>query len=240
MAFSLRDFVRRQLRRGEAPTFSEGDNAISSNEFYRVMIESSATDIEIKAYLPEEFQFAVESNWDAQIFKLGGFGKLLHMLKGKTLHEYYLFWDGTSPISMTLPLEFRARTNAWTDVVEPCMNLQKLALPYGTGRLLHPPGPIPQFEVGGKSVSSDIGDNISITIGAFIKFTRVVLSHVEVQWRSQMSKEGYPMRATANVQFQTSHIMTREELDKVYTKNTPAKVANPTLRRHLKVPGFGQ
>jgi hypothetical protein len=204
---SIRDKVREKLTRGEAPSFDV--RTIERNEKYRVFIHSSASPkSDVIAYLPEEFQFAVESTWDADIFEFGPVSKVAQYFKDKAFQSYFLFWKGSSPITMTLPLEFRARTDAYKEVVEPCLILQKLALPYGLTHkfVITPPGPTP----------SGKGDHITVKLGKFLYFEHVVFTNVEVQYKSMMSPEGYPMKASANVQLQTSKIVSRELLDEYY------------------------
>ena len=187
---------------------------MAENDF-KVYIMSRAMGEAIIAFLPEEITLGVESNWDASSFKFATLGKITHAAFGTMVQSYFMTWDGTSPITMNLPLEFRAKKDSWKEVVEPCSKLQKLALPYGSSgtskiSVLRPPGPNPFNE--------SKGDRISIRMGRFLQFTNVVLTHVEVMYSSIISRDGHPMKAVANVTFQTSRIITREAFDRIYRK----------------------
>jgi len=64
----------------------------------------------------------------------------------------------------------------------------------------------------------DGGDVIIIEIGRFLTFYNVIVNDVKVTVPPKMAISGDPISASVNITFETYEMITREELDKMYTK----------------------
>ena len=206
---------------------------MARSELYRVKIRSRTLDAPIRGWLPEEFSFGVESEWEplfpSAVGGGGGFLGNLNLLATatgntlKTASQTSQAWAGSSPVEFSLPIDFVAVSDANKEVVTPIKNLMSLALP-GThqdrgGLLLDPPGPIfaetiPIDEF--RSISSFRGDKITLKIGKFIMFTNVIISSVSANWMGKLSPEGEPMQAQAEVTIRTYTMLTKEELERAF------------------------
>jgi hypothetical protein len=156
-------------------------------------------------------------------------------------------WAGTTPLEFTLNMKFVAWKNPKVEVLWPCMELQKLALPYTGDHRLHeflliPPGPNP-FAIkwlnwAGVVIPgiSRIGEDINISIGKYLKIKQCVVKNINVSYENKCNDEGIPMEATASVTFQTFEIQTKNSLEEnVY--RFPVKTSIPT--RENKAKNFG-
>jgi len=203
------------------------------NEAYRVRVISrfpNPNGTVVKAWAPTNFQLQVESSWDTPFADVGG------GLVGTTLSALGLslkskpaslnIWSGSSPITLTLPLEFIAETNARQDVVTPIRQLMSLALPSleSDGIRFIPPGPT-AYDLQGtvKGLSGiDIGsgkqrgDRIDIVVGKFLRFENVVIVSVNSDYTLKMSVDGAPMKATAEITFRTFTTLDKEEFSRIF------------------------
>jgi len=194
----------------------------------------------IIALLQDKVSFNVTSDWEPLIGSIPGFDQInagLQVITGGTASAVTSItsrriWKGTSPIKITLPLRFEAVRDALREVVYPCLNLKKIALPNRTpipfqiggvsiGQLidrnnlesfvtLAPPGPSPFPEI------QQYGDQITIQIGTLWKFDSVIIKEVNVDFSTKYTSEGYPISADVNLIFETYEIMIKEQLDNVY------------------------
>jgi len=104
--------------------------------------------------------------------------------------------------------------------------------------LVSPPGPTP-FTVDGildlgeastnqRTKENEIreglqgGDVIIIEIGRFLTFYNVIVSRVSEEIPVMMTREGDPVSAVVDIQFETYEMITTEELARMYTKNIMA------------------
>ncbi len=144
-------------------------------------------------------------------------------------------WAGTSPVEMNITLRFEAVYDAYSEVVEPCMALQMMALPTtGTGNLfglnanlplLAPPGPSP-YQLEGTPAESvkdnkvarymAQGDNISISMGALLYFNNIIIHAVTVTFDTRITEQGHPISAKVDIVFQTYEILTKKGLADAY------------------------
>ena len=156
-------------------------------------------------------------------------------------------WKGSTPMEMSLTLKFQAIIDAKADVIDPCKELQALALPsegpskdkirgagdiWGALPFLSPPGPTPFSTEDILNVNKDSvlnakrdamlrggrgGDLIFITLGNFVTFENVIVKKVIVEYDPKFDFEGQPVSATVNILFDTYEMMTTEALDRAYT-----------------------
>lgn len=197
-----------------------------------VLIEGrkSPTDspyIEIYALLQDTFVLSTKSEWEPfnplgdiipeEVKALGAaFGKSF-----QTRVSSRRFWKGTEPLDLKIELKFEAYKDTYKEVVEPCMNLQKLALPsggmFGQYNLLTPPGPNP-FTL--KSEQATRGELITIYIGRFLVFESVVVKDVSTTFSDRIARNGHPVSASTTITFQTYEVYTKEMLQTAYHGGT--------------------
>lgn len=206
---------------------------------YKVKITSSKLNWGIVAALQDRTSLRVSSDWEPIIPRgLTGLGMRLGALTqlalGKALYTKWMtrrIWVGTSPLQMTMNLLFVSINNTKLNVMYPCMILQQLVLPSAdknapvTG-LLSPPGPSP-FYLGEEespltlppSIREHItkhSEFITVSIGDFLRFEKVIVQDVNVTFDSRMSVDGFPISASVDVVFQTYEILTKETLQDAY------------------------
>ncbi|MDD4987166.1 MAG: hypothetical protein PHQ43_15620 [Dehalococcoidales bacterium] len=208
---------------------------------YRVIILSVGSQygsFGLAARLQGPIEMSIESKWEPIMDGIPG-GELTRIvdmasqaLSKKTLQMAVTsrrIWRGTTPLSIRVPMVFAAETDAQVDVVEPIKALQQMASPgdpsNGKG-FLQPPGPS-AFEPWVH------GDNITIQIGRFLIFSKVIIQKVENIYSSRMSQQprGKPVFGTAVVTFETYTIVTKEVLDDAYDsiKQLSAPVSSGTF-----------
>ena len=127
-------------------------------------------------------------------------------------------WSGSSPIGINLKLKFEAVSNVDLEVLTPCKLLQALTLPRGglEGFGLIPPGPNPYTLNQDEKYAR--GENITINIGNFIRFSSVIITSVKVTYENRMSADG-PIGAEVDLGIETWRMLTREELDRAYNSD---------------------
>ena len=177
----------------------------------------------IRAPIEESITLKLESTWAPVVQShLPGdvLGKISQLATGRALESKYMsrrIWTGTTPLDFTLNLKFKAYNNTKLDVVQPCMELQKMILPYSGGKvagelLLSPPGPSPFKELSNFVSAHEKGEIITIAYGMFLLIKRVIIKDVEIKYLSQMAITGEPVEAEAMVHCQTYEILTKESI----------------------------
>jgi len=218
---------------------------------HRVIITSSklpaTADGQIKSFLPNNIQLRISPQWGHPLATLAGgaTGLILSQAGVSKVAELMsvAVWEGTSPVEMTLPLEFIAEKpgSAMKEVLIPIRTLLQMALPSriggnfklnvpsvdipGTsvstpalsldfGAVLAPPGPVPSPGFA-KAFGTDPGEIITIEIGKFLKFERVVITGATASFPAIVDKAGIPMRGTVELSFMTSVTPTKEGMVKI-------------------------
>ena len=191
------------------------------SEYYRVRIKSTRLNDEVVAWMSETFSLNVESQWDspfqdAATNKLGTTVRAAAQVAGVSFDNKHLssqVWSGSSPMTLTIPLEFVAESDVVKEVIKPINLLMKMTLPDTTRAGFYiPPGPV----IAG--LGKHKGDQITITIGNFLVFTQVVMTSIESDYEMKMGVLGKPMRAKCNVTFRTFTTITKDELDKIFQR----------------------
>lgn len=173
----------------------------------------------VVARVPEEVSIQLSSEWDTPLLQ-GGSGGFLEVgfqeLLGKSTKTQFAsaqVWSGSSPIDITLPLEFYADQNPKTEVIDPIVRLAKMALPRKSGKgnnqgLFTPPGP----RIFGLKNGSSGNDQISIDIGNFLNFKKVIITAVNPTFVTRdLTKNGLPLKATCEVTFRSMFSLTGDE-----------------------------
>lgn len=181
----------------------------------------------VVARLPEELQFQLSSEWDTPLLQGGGVGGILESLvqegfgvSTKTQFASAQVWSGSSPIEITLPLEFYAENNPRLEVIDPIIKLAKMALPRKSGGngasergLFVPPGP----RIFGFNTQNIQNDQITIDIGNFLNFKKVVIVSVNPVFKTRdMLASGEPLSVTCEVVFRSMFSLTGEDFESMF------------------------
>lgn len=141
-ANSVRDSFNRMQSSDSVPTYNR--------TAYQVHIYKEGSDNVITAFLPEEFQFDLTSDWDPSFSEGVSDSNKVNMAlqlmgtKPATQAMTTQMWKGSSNMEIVLALEFIAETDTIMDVRKPIMDLVALALPTTLGGeygLFRSPGP---------------------------------------------------------------------------------------------------
>jgi hypothetical protein len=193
--------------------------------------------IDLIALLQDEISLSTESNWQSFIpskYEAQPEWQAIASAVGASLITRWTsrrVWMGTDPVSISMKLRFEADENAYYEVVIPCLSLKKLCLPTQgpqvdskvrnvvTSNVLFPPGPNPLIRGGIGGWAG--GENIEIQIGLgprpFLYFNSVIVKRVNVTYADRFTSEGYPVSALADITFQTYTVLTKEDLDGVFS-----------------------
>jgi len=197
--------------------------------------------IDLVAILQEEITLGTESNWHSFIpskYEPQSEWQAIASAVGLSLITRWTsrrVWMGTEPISISMKLRFEADEDAYDEVVVPCLSLKKLCLPTQgpevkipvvgkaasviSTNVLWPPGPNPLIRGGVAGWAG--GENIEIQVGLgpkpFLYFESVIVKRVNVTYANRFTPEGYPVSASVDIQFQTYAVLTKDELDNVFS-----------------------
>lgn len=207
-----------------------------------------APPILIRALLQEKIDLATESDWAplSAASVVSRFSSEIAALGGRSLTNKWIsrrIWRGTTPIDFTLNLRFEAEFDAVREVLMPCRELHRMALPMVGEKtkgewFLSPPGPSP-IQWGEKANASGLsgvmgkigsGEIIDIRIGKFLTIRRCIVKRISVTYFPRFEAGGNPLGALVQVNFQTFEIITKESLDsEVYndTRSNLITVVSP-------------
>lgn len=187
------------------------------NPNYFVHITCDSLGLEILADLPEEFTTAVGSEYEsllpshlsnyfgryAAAFEatskvVGGTSSLSQALSQQ-------IWVNSSPIELTLSLQFDAQSDPLKEVVYPMRALEMLVMPTKKGGILYSPGPNRGALLGGST-------EINVTIGNhLLVIPNAIFISVSSTMDSRMTAEGYPISGKSDVQIRSSVVLSRED-----------------------------
>ncbi len=189
---------------------------------FLVYISSSKYKTTVVSRAPEDLTMQINADWDTPLAQSGASGivevgvqELLNR-STKTQFASAQIWSGSTPIEITLQLEFQAEQDPKQEVIQPIISLGKMALPSLSGEggskgLFSPPGPR-IFNFGG-------GDNIIIQLGEFLIFESVIITNVNPVFKTRdMGVSGVPIRATCDVTFRTAFSLTGNEFENMFFK----------------------
>jgi len=224
------------------PTVTRSAPELSS--IYTVNLEvrrEGAVVINLDTPLPENFGFQLASSYDRPYAKplsevagnATGTGQATAMAEtaarattGLTSVMKYLsgaVWSSGSSLVLTVPFVIVAHDNAYLEVTDKMKKLMQLAAPSesAAGTLIAPGPHIGNMEAiksgdftGGAQLG---GDEITLRIGRFFKFTPCIINDVNATFDSQFDAMGNPIAATINVTFEAFWTTTKEDLDKFFT-----------------------
>lgn len=210
-------------------TYSPRHELYNYSDLFTVIIKSSNTagnkGYTVTARLPQEIQLQLSSVWDSPFVQSTG-NALVESLSNavgvssKLQYASAQIWSGSSPIEITLNLEFYAESDPAREVLQPIIQLSRMALPRlaGTkkGGLFSPPGPrIFTLDIDGQDTS---GDKITIKIGKFMNFTNVIITDVSPVFSTKdMGRAGIPLKASCSITFRSMYTFTGAELEAALT-----------------------
>ena len=191
----------------------------------------------IRGLLDKPFSLSTSSNWD--VFnpvpsQLSGFGDAINagvqagtglLNGGNTYSSVSIYstrrvWKGSDPLSLTLDINFYAVNDAYKEVLSPCMRLERLALPSYDGLVpfLQPPGPNP-FSFNVQSGQATGGDIIEIYVGTLLYFGSVIVKRCTVTFDNKYDVNGYPLKASVQIDFETFQVATKQDISNMVTPN---------------------
>jgi hypothetical protein len=224
------------------PSSTRSKPDISS--IYTIQLEvrrEGASYLTLDTPIPENFGFSLASSYDRPFAKplsemagdkigMGGEAKMAEDVArastGITSIMKYLsgaVWSSGSAMTISIPFVIVAHDNAYMEVTHIIKKLTQLAAPSeSTVGTLIAPGP----HVGNTAslLAGDFtstmqlgGDEITLRIGRFMKFTPCIINSVHTTFDSQFDQSGNPIAATINVEFEAFWTTTKEDLDKFFT-----------------------
>lgn len=190
--------------------------------------------INIKAPLPENYQFQLSTSFDNPFNQPlsnfaaqfgGGFGQAVDaastgrtMATGKsTINKWFsgAVWTGGSLFQITVPFVIHAYQDTKKEVVEVMRDMLKLVAPSeALGGFLTAPGPTMSKAFGD---GENAGDDITIRIGKFFMMRPCVIESVTCDFDTQMDVEGEsPLSATITVNAMSYWAVTKQDLDQYF------------------------
>lgn len=195
---------------------------------FKVKISSSKTSGEVEAWLPENVEFDITSDW---VTPLAGAGSVELLGVASAFHVSPIaqfmsvaIWTGSSPIVLTLPLQFVAENPGESaKIINDIKFLMKLALPGHidknllgfTTTILTPPGPNPVGDITSNYTLDGGSESITVKIGNFIQFKDVIVLRVSPSFSSYLDHSGLPMRASVSLTFRSFNTPTKTNLDSI-------------------------
>jgi len=227
---SLQGPVSQTMNLGYLGTDIKPEYLIAIKNIFPVDYANSQSDnlqsssVVIRAPLAEKVGFKMESQWStiARISAITVEAQAIALAStGRALSSRWLtrkIWMGTTPLDFTLNLQFRAESDPNLEVVQPCVELQRMILPYSGGKtagnaFLTPPGPSPFKEITEVVDWASDGEITYISIGMLLLIKRAIVKDVVIEYLPGFTKSGLPIAANAAVHFQTYEILTKESLN---------------------------
>lgn len=182
----------------------------------------------VVASLPDQVSMDLSSDWDTAIGGGGtantGLGIIAAEALGLSVRTQYSsaqVWSGNSPININIPLQFYADSSSKDEVLSPIIKLVKMALPrmssdsksrFAKLGLFVPPGPR-IFDI-----NSNANDEISIQLGSFLLFRKVIITNVNPTFISrELHATGFPLKASCDITFRTIFSLTGNEFERMFT-----------------------
>lgn len=192
-----------------------------------------------KGYIPEDFNFDLDSNWSPQgginefaqdalnsatrgvagAVQQGAFGGRPVFKQGS-----YQTWEGPSYLGITLPFELVAWSSGKEDVLDPIIAMLSLVTPLEQDNgLLLPPGLSPlEAALGNSGGPGEFkGRRISVRIGDFFFMDKnedpALITNVSTAVESQFEVgTGVPISATMNVNIISYYPMTDKSVQRIF------------------------
>lgn len=163
------------------------EDVMHVDEMYRVHIYNKSGTIKFSGYVPEEFNFSLQSSWVAPFESMGlteaadATGRADLSTRGTAIDRAVKFaglstlnklatarvWGAPSFFSLELPIFLDAYSSTESEVLLPMLQLLCMAAPYETtAQFLVPPGPQPSKEVL-NAVSQMAGDYTGMALPEF-------------------------------------------------------------------------
>lgn len=189
-----------------------------------------------KGYIPEDFNFDLDSNWSPQ----GGINDVLQNTAsnltggvsdlvqtgtqgGRVANKFgsYQTWEGPSYLGITLPFELVAWSSGKEDVLDPIIAMLSLITPREQeAGLLLPPGLSPIDAAANSTQREFSGRSIRVRIGDFFymgKEDPALITNVSTAIESQFEVgTGVPISATMNVNITSYYPMTDKSIQRIF------------------------
>lgn len=201
-------------------------------------LDSSGSKIfPIVGYLPETFNIAFSSNWEAPLEGSSLTGGLIQGLTGgrissegadlasgafgvptRTKAQSFQIWKGSSAMNFSFEMVFHAQKNTNTEIRDKHIALLKLAAPKNLAGTLLPPGPSLA-----KGVLSANG-GVTLQIGKYLLLDNVVITSVGTDVQSRFDALGNPI--SLSISLSVSSFFTsfdHDDIDKMFAGPTGVK-----------------
>lgn len=247
-------------RYGGAPyNVADGDATKSGLTNYTLRLWNDQ-ELIFEHWLPESFGFELASEWIAPyantaadaINGTGVGGPIAHVgaasfgITPRNRYTTMQFWQGSSPVSLSFRLQFRAEADAAREVVYPILLLASISSPAeepSTGVLLAPAtahaidaaevlksaidlgnalvgnGPLP-------TGVSGIGGDLHLQIGDFLRIKDVFIKSISPVFQTRFESRGLPIEADLDIVFETRFTPTVQDIESWFI-GTPAAGGNP-------------
>lgn len=192
------------------------------------------------ARMPPELEMSIEAEWSSLLNF--GFSKIFNFVASeaaginvRTRFATLQVWGGSSPLEITLPLEFYATKDPETEVLDPILALMAMALPSATNSgkgFFLPPGErvLVKFKKTAEGViegitntnfaSANNSDQICIHIGDIAFISDLIVTRVVPKFNTRDIEinTGEPLRASVDVTFRSLFTLTREEMFRMFQR----------------------
>lgn len=207
--------------------------AKSDNQNYWMSITCKGHGLTVVADLPEQFTYAVQSDWESRLpYRLSSLfgsiplvGRITDVVGNDPQAQALSFqmWTGTAPLEFPVTLLFDAEESALIDVFTPMTHLASLAMPNngnGMVSILWPPGPR----------WGDQGDQsyaIEIRFGRMALFSSCIMISATPVFDTRLGDDGYPISGQIEMVFRTSKVYgVQDFLEAMHLKSLPGGGAN--------------
>lgn len=189
------------------------DISKTSNPLYKTLITMRDSGLQVIIDTPEQFTFAISSTWES---RLPGIASAAQATRDATagvlglgfIHkeETRQLWQGTTPIEVSLTLNFDAKDNAYNDVFVPLMCLAGMALPEENAHnVLFPPGP----------TRIDSRNAIQLVVGKYWRMDDGLMTSTQPTFDTRLAEDGYPISGQVEVTIRASITYSRSDFVKL-------------------------
>jgi hypothetical protein len=196
----------------------------AQNPNYKLIITHHGKNERVTAYLPEQFNFRIQNDWEPFLASGAGalVGNVLDVVNsglniaGRSINIKALsalIWKRAEPLQFSFNLQFDSRVSAEKDVKEPTERLIRFASPSRAGSsgvsslLLNAPGP----------TIGNPNNRISLCVGRFFLIDSVVIPSVEITYYTSAEENGDFTAADAEVSFLSWYTPDADDIMKYFS-----------------------
>jgi hypothetical protein len=232
---------------------------ITTNPNYQITLTQNGTNLMVVGNAPQDFELNLHNNYVDLLTLLnpllggGGTGGALlsaakttadvvtnvATLTGTSLSRIATvqIWTGTTPLSFTIPISFRAFSSPLNDVIQPLLTLIQMGSPTDGGgglgtAILNSPGP--SLVDMGKAITanpsgtvsswlSGLNKAITMQMGSNMVVPGLVIEGLHIKWGMRADRAtGLPVAAEATVSFKTVVSFSQQDVLGMFQQNGQA------------------